>query len=150
LDSGEIISPSGELGPLVVIANYVFDGVPHDAFAVRGGRIFDCLLSLHSDRAGAETADGEPLDHFECEWSERPAEAARYDHPLWNEILEQYTRKLDNVSFLFPTSALSCVERLRRLCEGSFMLLCTDKADHHLAYVGSGDDPEIEVHGSAS
>jgi hypothetical protein len=29
-----------------VIANYVFDGIPHDAFSVRGGCLFEALPEI--------------------------------------------------------------------------------------------------------
>jgi hypothetical protein len=51
---GEIKSPflagrgPGDRGPLVIIANYVFDSLPQDAFVVEQGQIFEALLTTET------------------------------------------------------------------------------------------------------
>ena len=44
------ITLSGLANPLVVIANYVFDSVPADAFAVGDGALEECLGRGPDDR----------------------------------------------------------------------------------------------------
>ena len=53
--------------PLVVIANYLFDSVPVDAFAVGDGTIEECLLAV----------EGDDVPSMALTWSRRPVEPDR-------------------------------------------------------------------------
>src|ERR1700709_2658274 len=69
-------TPGDEIGevrnPLIVIANYVFDSLPQDAFAVRGGRLFELLPVLTVPDAEEDLAEPTILQRVEVTWEERP------------------------------------------------------------------------------
>jgi tetratricopeptide (TPR) repeat protein len=148
-NSGETLAPMSHNAPLVVIANYVFDGLPHDAFVVQDGQLFERLISLSSDKLDAA---GTSLEDVQLKWSLNPVEfqARYYDDSRWNDILWQYAQTLDEASFLFPSAVFSCLNRLRELADGGFLLLCTDKGQHHIERVAQPGDLPIAVHGSVS
>src|SRR5262249_39217784 len=51
IESGATLDAASLANPLVVVANYVFDGLPQDAFRVAGDEVAELVLTLESDRA---------------------------------------------------------------------------------------------------
>src|SRR5262249_47705609 len=123
LHSGEVLAPGSVCGPLVVVANYVFDSVRQDAFRVSGGRLFESLLPAASAPAAPDTDDETLLSQAELKYDEWPVDDPYYDDPIWNRILEDYRDRLPDTCFLFPTAALRCIEALRVLSGGPMLLL---------------------------
>ena len=94
-------------GPLVVIANYVFDSLPADAFAVRDGVLEECLVEV-----------GEELTY-----SRRPVRG--YGDPDLDALLEHYRTNLADTVVTIPVVALAALRRLRR---EHLLVLAADKA----------------------
>lgn len=135
---GETVS-----GPLAVIANYVFDGIPQDTFHSRDGCLFEGLVTLRGTPGDLSAAD--------ISYHYRRARANYYEEPEWNRILHDYACRLPDTKFLFPISALRIIRKLERIAAGRFLLLsadrgyCTDDALH----TGNGA-PLLSHHGSVS
>ena len=106
-------------GPLVVIANYVFDSLPQDAFAVDDGRISEILVSVKSI--------GDFIGPQALSYSNVPLAPQRYADPLWNQILEQYRLSLPSATVLFPTAALHLLQQLQHSSDGRMLVLAADK-----------------------
>ncbi|HEY7387255.1 MAG TPA: SAM-dependent methyltransferase [Bryobacteraceae bacterium] len=141
----EIHLRSGEKvgGPLAVVANYVFDGIPQDAFHARDGRLFEGLVTLRCGQPKLATAD--------LSYHYRPARENYYSDAEWNEILQDYTRRLPDTKFLFPVSALQTIDKIERISAGRYALLSADRGysgDAGLA-LGNGA-PIMTYHGSIS
>ena len=114
-------------GPLVVIANYVFDSLPQDAFAIESGAIHEILVTT-SAAANVETPHLKDL-RFSYQNSSRAAK--RYADDLWNGILEQYRTRLSAATVLFPASALQTLQQLGDSGDGRMLVLVADKGIAH-------------------
>jgi tetratricopeptide (TPR) repeat protein len=146
----ETLPPRLNSSAMVVLANYFLDGIPHDVFLVREGRIFEGLYSLYSDRPKTEISPGDPLEHLQYDCSFRPVEGRYYNNSLWDDILRRYAREFNDLTLVFPSSALACIDRLLGSCDGRFLLLSTDKGQHLRDLEGQAGLPGIETHGSIS
>ena len=151
LDSGEVLSNTTLRNPLVVISNYVFDSTPQDAFLAADGNLFEILVSITTPETEIDTSDPKILSRVEMSTHENPINGNYYDDPRWNRILLDYKQRLTDTAFLFPTSALRCIQNLHRLSSGRMLLLSGDRGysrDEALK-LGSGI-PALAVHGSFS
>jgi tetratricopeptide (TPR) repeat protein len=149
--SGEPLA-AGELrNPLVVLSNYFFDSLPQDAFAVAGGRLFETLVSVSTPQREPDAEDPEILSRAEVSYENVPADGDYYEAPAWNRILEDYRRRLPSAAFLFPATALGCVEYFHGLSGGRMLLLSGDRGyrDDEAILAGQGA-PAPAVHGSFS
>jgi tetratricopeptide (TPR) repeat protein len=117
--------------PLVVIANYVFDSVPADAFAVKGGALAECVV------AGDFT------------FTRQPTTPVHYGDEDLDALLEHYRVALDDTVFTVPTTAISALRQLRALAGDRLLVLAADKAlstEEALAY---REEPEPARHSGA-
>ncbi len=127
--------------PLVVIANYIFDSVPADAFAIEGERIEECLLS----------ANGDDIDTMALTFERRRTRLPHYGDAELDDLLESYVEELEEDSVVtIPRAALACLGRLAALAQGRMMLLTADKAYTTLEGLSGRREPEISRHGSFS
>jgi putative S-adenosyl-L-methionine-dependent methyltransferase len=133
--------------PLVVIANYVFDSLPQDAFIIQNGVISEALISTS---AGPGT-DGNipPLSSLQLSFSHTDVPAGRYPDKLWNEILERYRSRLSAATVFFPAAALYLLERLAGSTTGPMLVLAADKGLRHEDDLALRQgSPELEFHAS--
>ena len=141
LQSGEVLSPGNVRNALVVIANYVFDSVPQDAFYAGDGQLFEALATTETPTESDLTVS---FDH-------NLIDGHYYDDPKWNSILEEYKQRLSHTAFLFPTAALQCIRNLNDLSSGRMLLLSGDKGFSHDAALTEGRGmPVFSFHGSFS
>ena len=151
LNSGETLSNATLRNPLVVIANYVFDSTPQDAFLSTEGSLFEHLITLTTPQKEIDTTDPDILSRVQISAYQNPINGNYYDDPKWNRILLDYKRRLIDTSFLFPTSALNCIRNLYRLSSGRMMLLSGDRGSSCLETLKQGSGiPSFAVHGSFS
>lgn len=145
--SGERIGP-GSTAPLVVIANYVFDGIPQDAFAVSGGSLYECHAAEHGRQAGPP-GDG-AIPSFGLTFARVPCGAGRYPDPSWNAALAACVDGLSDGAFLFPTEALACLSRLRAMTTGPILVLSCDRGHTRPEDFAGAEPPQPLRHGSFS
>ncbi len=110
--------------PLFVLANYVFDSMPHDEFRFSPQGLEECLIELvplpnpvHSTPTRQDIRDVE-VRRIYAPLSDR------YPPPL-QAVLDHYKSKLREGSFTIPVAALDCLDRLRKL--GELVLLTSDR-----------------------
>lgn len=110
--------------PPLVIANYLFDSVPSDAFWREEGELFEQKVGLLRVSAEAGGVAG-------VTWVEERHLAVRpcYDEPLLEALLDEAAAELDRTCFLLPVAALRCLERLREAAGGQLWVLANDKGD---------------------
>ena len=151
VDSGEIVSNTTLRNPLIVISNYVFDSTPQDAFLAADDNLFEILVSLATPQTEIDTADPDVLATVEISTHENLIDGNYYEDPKWNSILLDYKQRLAGTAFLFPTSALRCIENLNRLSSGRMMLLSGDRgySQDEALKLGRGK-PAFALHGSFS
>jgi len=149
--SGEVLSAAQPGNPLVVIANYVFDGIEQDAFHVSGGKLHESLVSLHSPQPEPNLRDATLLQRLRIGFSQRPARAEdHYPEPEFNHILQAYQSRLVDTHVLLPTQAMRCITHLRRLCGNRMLLLSADKGVSREEDLLFGGEPKLVHHGSVS
>lgn len=147
--SSETISPANLQAPIVVIANYLFDSVPQDAFFVSGGHLFETLVSVTTQEQ--DQNDPEILSKIELEYDYNPVNGNYYNDSTWNRILTEYQERLTATPFLFPTTALRCVKNLYRLSNGNMLLLSGDRGySSDQALLAGCGAPVVAMHGSIS
>jgi len=152
--SGEVLSPETLTNPLLVVANYVFDGIPQDCFSIRGGRLHENLVTLTSKRPEPDLDDPELLSRLTVDYEERPLPPDEsidyYGDPELDGILREYAGKFDDTTFLFPCAAIRCMRSLGRLSGGKMLLISGDKGYSEEEFVSDRGLPEMAVHGSFS
>lgn len=148
--SGETLTPQTLRNPLVVIANYVFDGIPQDAFSVRDGRLHELRVSLATEGEEPDPNDPALLGRVQPAWKERPARRGGYADPELDALLAESAARLEGAKFLFPCAALRCLRNLARLADGRLLLLSGDKGDCREELVAGREAPGLAIHGSIS
>lgn len=151
IHSRETISAEFLTNPLIVIANYIFDSIPQDAFFVSDGRLFETLVTLTTPQKEKDADDPEILSRIKLSYDYNQVNGKYYKDESWNRLLLDYKRRLSDASFLFPTAALECVRDLQQLSRGRMLLLSGDRgysSDQELK-LGKGA-PVLSLHGSFS
>lgn len=149
--SGERIDAEQPCGPLVVIANYVFDGLIQDVFRTRGGVLEEGQVSLVSESPWPDAARPGLLETLTALFTYAPLpDAPVYADPALNAILKFYGDNLDDSAFGFPTGAVRCMDLLRSLSTGPVLVLSSDKAHNHIAQLEGQTAPMVATHGSVS
>jgi hypothetical protein len=124
--------------PVVLIANYVFDSLPADAFAVGAdGTLEECLVSV----------SGDDVEAMRVQYTRRPAEP--YGDPDLDALLAHYREKLRDTVVTIPRAALDCIRSARRLAGGRLLVLSADKAFSTEAALSYRREPEISRHGGS-
>jgi tetratricopeptide (TPR) repeat protein len=147
--SGDVLAPGG-VNPVAVLANYVFDSIPADAFTVRGGQLHECLVSVSCPGPAPEPGEPDLFARLELTFEHRPAEADYYDDPDANAVLRGYAERLDDTCVLFPTAARRCLDHLAELGGGRLLLLSGDKGPTAEAALLGQEEPRLTAHGSFS
>lgn len=124
--------PAQTDNPLIVIGNYVFDGLRHDLFRVEHGSLTEVLVSLRGHRTRDDDADPMHLEDVELAFVSHPVDpGARYPDESWTRLLRSYPTQLRTGDVSMPTGALRCIDRLRSLSGDRLLLLSTDKGYCH-------------------
>jgi hypothetical protein len=137
-------------GPLVVIANYVFDSLPQDAFVVANGQLSEALLTTTrvNQPASSSEANAVPqLSSLQLAFKNVPVPPDRYADRSWNGTLEHYRSRLPAATVLFPSAALTMLQQLSNSTDGRMLVLAADKGLLHeddLALLQG--PPQLEFH----
>jgi hypothetical protein len=138
--------------PLVVIANYVFDSLPQDAFIIANGEISEALVTTTRVNAGASEGAGAPkLSSLQLSFKNVPVPPERYPDKSWNEILEHYRSRLSAATVLFPSATLGLLHQLSQSSDGRMLVLAADKGfvrEDDLALLQG--PPQLEFHASSN
>ncbi|MBZ5530006.1 MAG: SAM-dependent methyltransferase [Acidobacteriia bacterium] len=146
--AGGNASPSAKAasGPLVVIANYVFDSLPQDAFIIEEGKISEALVTT---TGGSEAGGVQPLGNLQFSFANASVSPERYADKSWNEMLEQYRLRLPAATVLFPCAALALLQQLGQSSDGRMLLLAADKGITHEEDLAlCQGPPALEFHAS--
>jgi len=127
---GEETSPgflrigSAGRGSLVVIANYVFDSLPQDAFIISQAEIAEALVTTTEP---LEQRAVPTLRSWQLSFKNEVVPPHRYADPFWNQVLEHYRTRLSAATILFPTAALNTLQQLQQFSDGRMLVLAADK-----------------------
>lgn len=128
-------------GPLIVIANYVFDSLPQDAFMISKGQISESMVTTSAPGEGAS------LSGLQLSFNTASVPPDRYAEKSWNSILEEYRSRLTAATVYFPTAALALLQQLSSLSDGRMLVLAADKGFAHVEDLELlQGQPTIEFH----
>lgn len=128
--------------PLLVIANYVFDSLPQDAFVVKDGELFETLVTTSAAEGDAMTSQ------FQLAFRNAQVPEGRYREHRWHRTLESY-RSLPSATLSFPVEALLILSTLRAIAGNDLLALVADKGfvrPEELALAQG--PPSFEFHGA--
>src|SRR5215470_19886208 len=132
-------------GPLVVIANYVFDSLPQDAFVIQDGKLLEALVTTAALAHAAEELSSLQLSYKNVDVAEQ-----RYPNQSWNQILEHYRKKFSSATVLFPSAALWALQELYRSADGRMLVLAADKGfAHEEEWSLTQGPPTLDFHASS-
>lgn len=149
IESGLRLDAATVKNPVVVIANYVFDGIRQDCFRITAGEMQETRVWQAQEQDLAEAGPAEQLSALELAYDHYSFTGPYYEEPAWNSILETY-RHLGEGYLSFPCGALQAISNLRRLFPGRLLLLSGDKGHIHEPTVLEPAFPELDIHGSFS
>ncbi len=124
-ESGRTLQAGGLKNPILVIANYFFDSLPHDVFRLVEGKLQEVRFTFSRDA----NCTGRPLsfDQLKRAESYRELKGEAFPDAALNAVLDSYTHELENATILFPIGALRCIQRLQSLSGNKLVLLASDK-----------------------
>ena len=132
--------------PLVVIANYVFDSLPSDAFWMKDGELFELTVTVTGDAGNPQQS---AHSNLQISWQNAAVSRPHYADPVRNDILEAYRSRLSAATVLFPSHSLDVLEQLSGLADGKMLVMAADKGyayeDQLLLCQGP---PAFEAHAS--
>ncbi|MBS1955559.1 MAG: SAM-dependent methyltransferase [Cyanobacteria bacterium SZAS-4] len=150
--SGESLTQEKLKNPLIVISNYVFDTIKHDAFRVDHGVLQETRYTLFRESSNCSLADKARIEDIQTIERFFKAEDGYYDDPALNTILNFYKENLEQASIIFPIGALKTIKNLSQFSNGNMALFAADKGFTTLqTYRVQGFQPhQFSRHGSFS
>ena len=123
-------------GPVVVVANYLFDSLPHDAWRSENGR----AVAEHAE-VWAASADV-PLEQIDWKFVDGPSVAP--------PPVRGYAAGLRGGRLLWPTGAIACVQAIAARLGRPHLWLVADKGPATRAQVEGQDTATLARHGCVS
>lgn len=144
------LSPEVLVNPLTIFANYIFDTVSHDSFAVHEGKLYELLLSLSTPENNMKDNRPEDMEKISVDYSVKEIRSGYYHDPHLDTILEEYKKSLKETSFLFPIGSFHAIKYLRKLSNDKLFVISTDKGYSEVEQLDHLGHPSISFHGSFS
>jgi|GEM_PF-833165 len=156
-NSKEVIGVNSLRNPPIVIANYLFDTLPADAYSMKDGIIHEGYVSVFSKQKESDPYDPEILNRFKPVYKWIPCDINNNSTVQQDSIIKQilgwYQKNLgNNASMMIPVASLSCLERIKNMCSRKrIMVISGDKGvSSTIGLQQSSCEPHIAVHGSFS
>lgn len=144
INSNKIITQSSLNNNLIVIANYVFDTLAHDAFKINNHKVFASSINLQYKNKFC-------LQKIKYKYSHKLIDPKNYyNNSIFNEILLEYQKQLKQGIFLLPVGALNAISNIQRFSEKSTFFLVADKGNININDFRDRDNSSIATHGSVS
>jgi len=128
--------------PLVVVANYVFDSLPADVYAVGDGSVHEVGLTMLADTPTLDRHDQNALSRLRYEWEPAEETAPPTESPAIDAVLARYAELLDTTMVTIPTAALACLQCLSTAAAAPTLALVGDKGWSHLRDL-AGQGPPV-------
>jgi Putative S-adenosyl-L-methionine-dependent methyltransferase len=130
LNSGQILEPHKVKTPLAVIANYVFDSLPHDFFEIKDGQISLGLVRCKTNTDLTDIAD--MAGSTRLEYRNEPCGAEYYRDSDFRRILQEYQAEEMNLNLAIPVGGLTAIKKLSKLTTGPMFMLASDFGDSNM------------------
>ena len=136
LNSRATLRAGAVANPVIVVANYVFDSIPHDAFSIRDGELFENLVKVTSPWPDPMFSAERPAADLAINFEANPAHSDYYAEAELNRVLERYRQRLAAMMLLFPVSGMACVRHFKELSGNRALFLVGDIGSVHESDVG--------------
>ncbi|MEO0535651.1 MAG: SAM-dependent methyltransferase [Cyanobacteria bacterium P01_A01_bin.123] len=155
MNRGETLSAETLKNPLIAIANYFFDSLPHDIFHIQGEELYETQVTLTTSNANPNNTDSSPDNPIDNPISIAYNDVATvaegyYADPAMNQVLQDYQTQLSNTSLLFPNVGLQGLNILRQISRDRLLFLSADKGHTNLTDLAGRSNPKPTVHGAFS
>lgn len=148
---GKTIKTGSLKGPIIVIANYLFDSIPHDLFKVEDGQLYEGLATITGMPAVTNgLSPAQIIEKIDLDYVYTKVKLPHYKQPALDGVLKHYAENFDETHILFPNTGIDCLERLRKLSQAGMMVLSADKGYHRAEDIDDRDAPGLVNHGSFS
>lgn len=144
------LTPDVLVNPLTLYANYIFDTVSHDSFAVHEGKLYELLLSISTDEGNMQNNRPVDMEKLSIDYSVKEIHGHYYNDPHLDEILQLYKSALTETSFLFPIGSIHAIKFLKKLAHDRLFIISTDKGYGSVDQLDHLGHPSISFHGSFS
>lgn len=144
------LSPEVLVNPLTVFANYIFDTISHDSFAVHEGKLYELLLSLSTPESNVQGTQPQDMEKISVDYSVKEIRGNYYGDAHLDSILEDYKTSLKETSFLFPIGSFHAIKYLKKLANNNLLIISTDKGYSEVEQLDHLGHPSISFHGSFS
>ncbi len=136
--------------PLALVANYVFDSVPADAFRVEDGQLSETLVTLLSQREEPDVDDPELLSRLRLRLDSHPIALPHYHDDELDQLLALYRDRLTATTFLMPTAGIACLRHFAAASSERLLVLCGDKGEVSIKGLLRPQNASLVLHGSFS
>ena len=136
-------------GPWIVLANYLWDSVPQDAYEVGGpdAAVQALHVGLLSDEDPAFLPAPEVVRHLRLLQQRQPTPADL--DPVLRAGLDDYARAFSTpTTVLAPTAAHACIQWFAE--RGPAVVLSADKGVSTLAHISDGERLPVALHGGTA
>ncbi len=148
--SGETIGAGALAQPLVIVANYFFDGIPQELLYIGDGRVHEADVFVGHVGEAPKHGISEVLDRLSLRYENRLAPEYEAESYPYRDLIRLYCEQLDDAYILFPAAGLACLDRLKALSIEGYALITADKGDHLLEQLQNPEPPELVRHGCFS
>ncbi len=152
--SGETLKKGSFTNPLILISNYLFNTVHQDMFRVTDKKLHEVRVTVSVSGYEYDShLDPGIVPHLNCTYKAsliKDPENYYPDSPLWNKLLQIYTERYDNLTFLFPLGALQAIEYFHSMTDGHCFLMSGDQGASRESQLIKAPPPKIAKHGSFS
>lgn len=148
--SGKTIKHGDLAQPLVIIANYFFDNIPQELIYVKDGQIYEADVYVEYPESDQVLTPSQRLKQIRLSYEYRRAAEYEQDTYPYRDVIAMYQEELEDSHILFPSAAITCLDRLNGMSEAGFVLITADKGDHLVEHWQSAEAPDLVLHGSFS
>lgn len=125
--SGATLQRGSLKNPLLVVSNYFFDTIKHDAFRVDGGVLQETRVSI-SRPVQDEPGEGLPtIQEISLSESYSEIELPYYHDSNLDSILDFYRTNLSDSSVIFPIGAFRSIKNLMHMADDKVAIFASDK-----------------------
>jgi len=136
--------------PVIIVANYFFDGIPQELLYVGDGQIYEADVIVEYPDHMDSLKTSEVLDQLSLRYEHRRAPEYEQEAYPYRDVIAIYQEQLEDSHILFPVAGLTCLERLNQLSQEGFLLITADKGDHLIDNWKFSEPPKLILHGSFS
>ncbi|MEO3946018.1 SAM-dependent methyltransferase [Gorillibacterium sp. CAU 1737] len=144
------IRPGDLKQPLIIVGNYFFDSIPHELLYVGEGHIYEADVLVDYPKHRESLKPSELLTQISLQYEHRRAPEYEQETYPYRDLIAIYQEQLEDSHVLFPSAALTCLDRLNQLSQAGYLLITADKGDHLVEDFKFAEPPELILHGSFS